>query len=176
MTATVVWCHRELLKTHVTWSLYTVVWCQRACVVYHRSMCGQKESTSTVSLRGTCVGTCLPSCCLAMLWGNLSQYTSPSVMLSLSFRLWLSIMLNSLIYYMGCEKCIKWKFCFWFYLWSSGSCNSLVSIGTGNGLDSPGLIHGRKFFIISAASGLALGHILSSVQWVLGALSPGVKQ
>jgi hypothetical protein len=57
------------------------------------------------------------------------------------------------------------------------SRDSAVSIATGYGLDDRGSIPSKgKIFLFSTASRPALGPTQPSIQYVLGALSPGVKQ
>jgi hypothetical protein len=54
---------------------------------------------------------------------------------------------------------------------------SSVCIATGYGLDGRGSIPGGgKSFLFSAASSLALGSTLHLIQWVPGAISPGLKR
>jgi hypothetical protein len=53
---------------------------------------------------------------------------------------------------------------------------SAVRITAGYGLDGPGSIRSIARFFLSTASRPALGPTQPPIQWVLGALSPGVKQ
>jgi hypothetical protein len=60
---------------------------------------------------------------------------------------------------------------------TSSSCDSSVAVATGSRLDGRGSIPGMAIlFLITTASRPALGTTQPPIQWVSGALSPGVKQ
>jgi hypothetical protein len=59
----------------------------------------------------------------------------------------------------------------------TGNWDGSVSVATGYRLNGQGSIPGRgKIFILCIASTVAVEHTQPPIQWVFGAISPGVKQ
>jgi hypothetical protein len=86
----------------------------------------------------------------------------------------LSLRRHLIIYNFWILKCLTFLFCV--RLYGNNSWDSIVGIATGYGQDNEGSPNRVKNFLFSTSSRLVVGPTQPPIQWVLGALSPGVKQ